>query len=114
MSNTTQTTSRIIELKIFDRADCGPRHGSRKAIIVSLTETLTGATGTKATGMLPCDDWDQADYRMPIRFHDVACNIKVTGRTVQYNGVCAWVRIAVTFIGDGEANSVVRGWGRVS
>lgn len=39
-----------------------------------------------------------------------ACRVAVTGRTVQLRPGGCWVRVAVTFVGDGEPDSVARGW----
>lgn len=60
--------------------------------------------------LLACDDWDEADFRYPSVCGPIACNVHVTGRTVQYRGGTRWVRCQVEFVGDGEPNTCVSGW----
>ena len=64
--------------------------------------------------LLSCDDWARAEFRFPVTSLRIPCavNVQVTGRTIQRDGV--WgsrrVRIAVTFVGDGEPDATIRGW----
>lgn len=39
-----------------------------------------------------------------------ACRVDITGRSIQLRPGGCWVRVAVTFVGDGEPDRVVRGW----
>lgn len=60
--------------------------------------------------LLPCDDWDRADYRIAVKKYDLAVRVEVTGNTVQMvEGVQA-VRVKITFVGDCEPDSITRGW----
>ena len=73
-----------------------------------------GATGR----LMACDDWAAAEFRLPVTSLRIpyAVNVQVTGRTIQRNGV--WgsrrVRVAVTFVGDGEPDVTLRGWMNVN
>jgi hypothetical protein len=66
----------------------------------------------------PCEFPDFAQFRLPSGRYDkvaYAVNIEVTGRTTQsrpWNGR-GWVRIKITFVGDGEPDSVVPGWMKI-
>jgi hypothetical protein len=66
--------------------------------------------------LLPCKDWDAADFRWPNPILDwresraIACNVHVTGRTVQYRQGTRWVRCKIEFVGDGEPNTFASGW----
>lgn len=66
--------------------------------------------------LLPCDDWDDADFRWPNPIPEwrtsraIACNVHVTGRTVQYRMGSFWVRCTVEWVGDGEPNTSCKGW----
>ena len=55
------------------------------------------------------------DWRLGLRFHELAVNLRVTGRTIQFrnNGDAGWVRCEITFVGDCEADTTARGWLRV-
>ncbi len=39
-----------------------------------------------------------------------AVDIKITGRTYQSFEQCMWVRIQITFLGDGGPDTYARGW----
>ncbi len=66
--------------------------------------------------LLSCADWDAADFRWPNPIpawresRAIACNVYVTGRTVQYGGYMDKVRVKVEWVGDGEPNEYVSGW----
>ncbi len=66
--------------------------------------------------LLP-SDWDKAQFRVadPIfgAARGLAVNVAVTGRTVQMKAGCLMKRVAITFVGDGEPDTVTRGWMRV-
>jgi hypothetical protein len=61
-----------------------------------------------------CDWWDKADFawdvfaRGPIK--EVAVNVYVTGRTVQWKSGCQLIRVKVEFVGDGEPSTFANGW----
>ena len=87
---------------------------SGNAPIVTLADTLNVEAIVKARGLLPCDDWNAADWRFPTQIHDLACNVEITGRVAQKRGGAYWKRAEITFVGDGEPNKVVRGFVRVA
>lgn len=68
-------------------------------------------------------DWSEAPFRLPtgrmmpwadeVREVRLAVRVEVTGRTVRrpfgrYGG--RWVRVRVTFVGDGEPDTHTGGW----
>ena len=61
-----------------------------------------------------CDDWDKAEFRFPVTSLRIpyAVNVKVTGRTLQRRGGfgARWVRVQMTFVGDGEPDQTRSGW----
>jgi hypothetical protein len=66
--------------------------------------------------LLPCDDWDRASFRWPNPIpewresHAIACNVEITGRTIQrYNGAL-WVRVKITWVGDREPDTTTGGY----
>lgn len=64
------------------------------------------------TRLLECD-WDKADFRIESGrwpYSKIAINITITGRTVQYTGSGAKVRIKIEFVGDGEPSEYTGGW----
>ena len=69
---------------------------------------------TSGSLLIPCDDWDKADFRLPTGYHefhyDLAVNVEVTGRTVQSKGGCYVIRVKVTFVGDCEPDTISGGW----
>ena len=52
-------------------------------------------------------------FYMPIALGQVAVNITVTGRTLQYRDGGAWVRIRIEYVGDCEPSTYGAGWLRV-
>lgn len=68
--------------------------------------------------LLGCD-WDGAQFRFPNpvtpwrESRALAVNVEVTGRVLQWRDGGAWMRVKVTFVGDGEPDQVVRGYMRV-
>ncbi len=57
-------------------------------------------------------DWNEAQFRAPLKLN-LAVNIKVTGRTVQFpykSSTAGRVRIQIEFVGDGEPSQFVGGW----
>ena len=73
------------------------------------------ANGYIATRLLPCEVPEFAPFRLPsVRYDDVSypVRLKVTGRTLQrrpYSDT-SWVRVKIVFVGDGEPDTVGRGW----
>jgi hypothetical protein len=55
-----------------------------------------------------CDFYLPTNSGGPIK--EVAVNVEVTGRTMQRREGSYWVRVKITFVGDGEPDVVVRGW----
>jgi len=59
------------------------------------------------------EGYDGCDFRFPINFgpiKDVACNVKVTGRTLKNRGGSHWTRCQVEFVGDCEPSTFAGGW----
>ena len=58
-------------------------------------------------------EWSKADFYLQGRYHQVAVNVTVTGRTFQrpwgYSGPKA-VRVKIEFVGDGEPSTFSGGW----
>lgn len=62
------------------------------------------------------DGWPGCDFRYPLHACDIAVNIHVTGRTVQFNkngNYGGWVRVKVEWVGDCEPSTFTGGWLRV-
>ena len=57
-------------------------------------------------------------YRLPVNslgpIESLAAEVQITGRTVQYRGGNCWVRVRITFVGDGEPNTVTHGWMKIN
>lgn len=66
--------------------------------------------------LLPCDDWDEADFRWPNPIREwresraTACNVHITGRTFQFRCGARCARCRVEWIGDGEPSESSKGW----
>jgi hypothetical protein len=64
----------------------------------------------------PCGDWAGCDFRYPSRHFPcgLACNVRVTGRSLQrkHDGYC--VRVEIEWVRDGEENEKCGGWLRVN
>lgn len=107
-------TTSIQHLPVFMNAYI-PHRKSVLAPIIALGDGTTYKTLGGARGLLPCDDWDEAEFRFPTSVCDIACNVEVTGRKPIWLGSRGtWIRIKVTFVGDGEPDEVVRGYGRLA
>ena len=71
-----------------------------------------------ASVLQDCELPDFAPFRLPSMKYDriaYAVRIDVTGRTLQrrpYNGT-DWVKVQITFVGDGEPDTVGNGWMKV-
>ena len=54
--------------------------------------------------LIPCDDWDKAEFRFPARTagYDLAVNVEVTGKKERYVLGMWAVRVRITYVGDGE------------
>jgi hypothetical protein len=67
-----------------------------------------------------CTDWDKAMFRWPNPIHEwresraIACNIEITGRTFQRRKGDYWVKIRITWVGDGEPDQYSDGWAMVN
>jgi hypothetical protein len=61
-----------------------------------------------------CDWWDKADFAWDVfcdgPIKELAANVYVTGRTVQWKSGCQVVRVRVEFVGDGEPSTFANGW----
>ena len=70
--------------------------------------------------LLPCDDWDKAEFRWPNPIpewrenHATAVNVEITGRTLQripWHEGSDWIRVKLTWLtDDGEPNKTSGGW----
>ena len=56
------------------------------------------------------------DYYLPVNsggpIKEVAVNIEITGRTRQRRNGDYYVRVKITFVGDGEPDTITHGWVR--
>ena len=72
--------------------------------------------GLQGDRLLPCDDWDKAEFRWPNPIqewrekHAIACNIEITGRTVRLIRGGSWVRVRFTWVGDDEPDTYSLGF----
>lgn len=96
-------------LKITDAA-CPPREPR-----IQRGHTVVMDNGRHA--VLGCCDWGQADYRLAGDWagglKGWACRVIVTGRMVRYSAGPfrgGSIRVLVTFPGDGEPATNVKGW----
>jgi hypothetical protein len=68
--------------------------------------------------LLPCNDWDRAEFRFPqpiAEFPPIALNVEITGRTFQSRpGGGYQVRVRMVWRGDGEPDQECKGWAIVS
>ena len=82
----------------------------------SWVELDTGNDTHVAENLLTCDDWDKAEFRFPVTSRRIpyAVNVIVTGRKLRWRSgtfPCSnWVRVKVTFVGDGEPDADRGGW----
>ena len=55
-------------------------------------------------------------YRMAVYnvapITSVAIEIEITGRVEQYRDGCGYIKVRITFVGDGEPNTYAKGWVR--
>lgn len=59
----------------------------------------------------PIPGFPGADFRLPTSVGvDLACNIIVTGRTIQRYGDESWIRVKIVIVGDCEPNTEMGGW----
>ena len=94
----------------IDRAHLGVGEGAVIGIGASFSSMRT-------FGLIECDDWDAADYRIPMNVapHAVAVIVRQTGKAVIHSIMGAtWVRCSITFVGDCEPDTTERGWMRTT
>jgi len=66
--------------------------------------------------LLVCDDWDRAAFRYPnpirewAEVHAIACNVTITGRTIQYRNGSYYVRVAMEWPNEDEVSGRSSGW----
>lgn len=112
--NTTQATERSGGREIYGR-EC-------RAAVGSLVK-LDGSRRFPER-LLPGDDnvchgWPGCDFRYPNpvpgweKKHAIACNVTVTGKTLQRRDGSLWVRCRVEWVGDCEPSTFSGGWLRV-
>ena len=69
-----------------------------------------------AERLLPCTDWDKAEFRYPNPIKDwkesraIACNVKITGEQIVPRLGGFYKRGMVTWVGDGEPDSHCKCW----
>jgi hypothetical protein len=62
------------------------------------------------------DGWPGCDFRYPNpvnewrESHAIACNVHVTGRTLQNRFGSLWVRVSIEWVGDCEPSTYGSGW----
>ena len=66
-----------------------------------------------AEPLIDCD-WDRADFRIwngRALYPALAANVEVTGRTIRWTTglIRPFVRVRITFVGDGEPNQMTGG-----
>ncbi len=84
----------------FPSVYCPQADPLKNAPIIALGDPLTGKTLSRGRGLLPCDDWDAAEFRYPTGVQDLAVNVEITGTRVYRKFDAGWTRIKVTFVGD--------------
>ncbi len=54
-------------------------------------------------------------FRLGLAHHEIAINIRITGRTIQFrnNADAGWVRCEIEYVGDYEPSTFARAWLRV-
>jgi hypothetical protein len=55
-----------------------------------------------------CDYYIPTHSGGPIK--EIACNVEVTGRKPRWFGGSWWMRVKIIFVGDGEPDTITRGW----
>lgn len=53
------------------------------------------------------------DFRLGLRYHEIAVNVKITGRVEKMWNGSPWIRCRVEFVGDCEPSTFTRAWLRV-
>ena len=56
-------------------------------------------------------------YRLPVNsmgtIKTLAVEVKITGRDIQSRGGNWWIRVRITFVGDGEPDTTSGGWMKI-
>ncbi len=52
-------------------------------------------------------------FRLGLRFHEIAINLRITGRTEQPWHGSFWMRCEIEYVGDYEPSTFARAWLRV-
>lgn len=92
-----------MELPRIERADLGPRHADRQGEPMPIIE-IEGRTWV----LIPCDDWNRAEWRMVLSLVDVAANVTVTGKTIVRKNGCEWLRGKIEFLDDDEPSTFAK------
>ncbi len=56
-----------------------------------------------------CDFYLPTGYQKPLQTH-IAVNVKITGRRPIWRQGAFWLRVKITFVGDGEPDTYTGGW----
>ena len=70
--------------------------------------------GINTRQLLPCDDWDKAQFRWPALGLEIACNVAITGRTFQRWGDNHWVKVQMIWVGDGQPDQYTEAWALIN
>ena len=52
-------------------------------------------------------------FRLGLRFHEIAINVRITGRVEKTWSRAGWMRCEIEYVGDYEPSEFVRAWVRV-
>lgn len=60
----------------------------------------------------PCEGWEGCQFRYPSNIfpRGIACNVTITGRTLQRKHDALCVRVCIKWVHDGEPNTTCGGW----
>ncbi len=84
--------------------------GSKMRVSAQVGSYITLDCRKMGERLLPCEDWDKADFRFPGVICSPAVNVFVSGRVVRTIQGQNQIRVNVEFVGDGEASDYASGW----
>lgn len=91
----------------------------KRVVTMHVGSVVELSASGRCEALLP-SDWDRAAFRYPNPImgweekHAIACNIEISGRTFQRrSGGTYWVKVRITWVGDGELNTYGDGWLKV-
>jgi hypothetical protein len=96
--NANETTRHADTIATFERIWMNDRTPIQAGGVIALGDTLPSAT---TYGVIECDDWDGADYRLCLSLTEVAINVTFTGRPRYWHaGESTWRRCRIEFVGN--------------